>query len=238
MRPPEPVANERAGLRRAHAASWKLRLWPHWRLDARWIIEAMPRRRVAVDLARPGMVNGHPADQVTRKRLELSRTMWETKYEFQEPRAERRAIDSAGVERMFDATRGEHISPSELEHIWHDQPGTPADRSWPDPAGGWCCTGIDWAQKRDDTVAAVVRCDTTPIQLVAVYLTKRRPWPIMAAQVGALLDEFPGPAVHDATGAGTAIGEFPALAAHDQLQGVTMAGRVRIDLGFCDRRAR
>ena len=52
----------------------------------------------------------------------------------------------------------------------------------------------------------------------------------MTERVGALLDEFPGPAVHDATGAGSAIGEFPALEAHRQLQGVTMVGRVRTDL--------
>ena len=120
--------------------------------------------------------------------------MWETEYELQEPRAEGRAIDPAAVERMFDATRGAHISPGELEQIWRDQPGPPAERSWPDPAGAWYCTGIDWAQKRDSTVAAVVRCDTTPFQLVAVYRAKRRPWPMMAAQVGALLDEYPGPA--------------------------------------------
>ena len=81
--------------------------------------------------------------------------------ELQEPRAEGRAIDPAAVERIFDATRGAHISPGELAHIWRGQPGP--------PAGAWYCTGIDWAQTRDSTVAAVVRCDTTPLQLVAVY---------------------------------------------------------------------
>ena len=106
----------------------------------------------------------------------------------------------------------------------------PADRAWPDPAGAWYCIGIDWAQKRDYTVAVVVRCDTTPLQVVAVYRIQRRPWPEMTERVGALLDEFPGPATHDATGAGSAIGEFPALAPHDQLQGVTMVGRDRVDL--------
>ena len=59
---------------------------------------------------------------------------------------------------MFDATLGAHISPGELEHIWRGQPGPPAERAWPDPAGAWYCTGIDWAQKRDYTVAVVVRC--------------------------------------------------------------------------------
>ena len=52
----------------------------------------------------------------------------------------------------------------------------------------------------------------------------------MTAQVGSLLDAFPGPAAHDATGAGNAMGAFPALAPHDQLQGVTLVGRVRTDL--------
>ena len=70
-------------------------------------------------------------------------------YELQEPRTEGRAIDPAAVERMFDATLGAHISPGDLEQIWRGQPGPPADRAWPDPAGAWYCTGIDWAQKRD-----------------------------------------------------------------------------------------
>ena len=140
------------------------------------------------------------------------RTMWATEYELQEPPTEGRAIDPAAVERMFDATRGAHISPGELEHSWRGQPGPPAEQAWPDPAGAWYCTDIDWAQKRDSTVAAVVRCETTPLQLVAVYRTQRRPWPIMTAQVGSLLDAF------------------PALAPHDQLQGVTLVGRVRTDL--------
>ena len=169
-------------------------------------------------------------DQATRKRGELSPTMWAVEYELQEPSAEGRAFDPAAVERMFDATLGTHISAGDLERIWRGQPGPPAERPWPDPAGAWYCTGIDGAQKRHDTVAVVVRCDTTPLQLVAVYRTQRRPWPEMTERVGALLDEFPGPAVHDATGAGSAIGEFPALEAHRQLQGVTMVGRDRVDL--------
>ena len=151
-------------------------------------------------------------------------------YALQEPRAEGRAIDPAAVERMFDATLGAHISPRELEQIWRGPPDPPADRAWPDPAGAWYCTGVHWAQQRDDTVAVVVRCETTPLQVVAVDRIQRRPWPEMAAHVGALLDAFPGPAAHDTTGAGNAIGAFPALAPHDQLQGVTLVGRARTDL--------
>ena len=258
MQPPEPVATDQAGRRRAHAASWLPRLrhrrgqapWPHacgastGRLIADALCPPDPRRSGTVSHDRTAMrcraadlgwpvsqwchqetLDPHgwlTEDEVTRKRRERSRTMWASEDELPEPRTEGRAIDPAAVERMFDATRGAHVSPGELEHLWHGQPGP--------PAGAWYCTGIDWAQKRDSTVAAVVRCETTPLQLVAVYRTQRRPWPIMTAQVGSLLDAFPGPAAHDATGAGNAMGAFPALAAHDQLQGVTLVGRVRTDL--------
>ena len=44
--------------------------------------------------------------------------------------------------------------------------------------------------------------DTTPLQVVAVYRTQRRSWRVMTEHVGALLDEYPGPAEHDATGGG------------------------------------
>ena len=170
------------------------------------------------------------ADQVTRKRGELSRTMWDVEYELQEPSAEGRAIDPDAVERMFDATLGTHITAGDLEHLWRGQPGPPAERAWPDPAGGWYCIGVDWAQKRHHTAAVALRCDTTPLQVVAAYRAQRRSWQVMTAHVGALLDEYPGPAAHDETGAGSAIGAFPALTPHDQLEGVTLVGRVRTDL--------
>ena len=96
--------------------------------------------------------------------------------------------------------------------------------------GPWYCIGIDWAQKRDYTVAVVLRCDTTPMRVVAVYRTHRRSWPDMTEQVGALLGEYPGPIAHDSTGIGSAIREYPALAGYYQLEDVTMVGRARIDL--------
>ena len=117
------------------------------------------------------------------------------------------------MEQLFDATCGTNIAPGELEHIWRGERGLHIDRSPPGRAHAWYCVGIDWAQKRDYTVAAVLRCDVTPLQLVAVHRTQRRPWPEMTERVGALLDAFPGPAAHDATGAGSAIGAFPALEA-------------------------
>ncbi len=76
-------------------------------------------------------------DQVVRKQAELSRTMWAVEYELQEPSAEGRAIDPTAVERMFDATLGTHIPAGDLEHTWRGQPGPPAERACPDPAGAW-----------------------------------------------------------------------------------------------------
>ena len=269
MQPPEPVATDQAGRRRAHAASWLPRLrhrrgqgqapGPHacgastGRLIADALCPPDPRRSGTVSHDRTAMrcraadlgwpvsqwchqetLDPHgwlTEDEVTRKRRERSRTMWASEDALPEPRTEGRAIDPAAVERMCDAARGTHISPGELEHIWRGQPGPPADRSWPDPAGAWYCTGTHWAQQRDDTVAVVVRCETTPLQVVAVDRIQRRPWPEMAAHVGALLDEYPGTAAHDTTGAGNAMGAFPALAAHDQLQGGMSRALLKLSSG-------
>ena len=97
-----------------------------------------------------------------RKQAELSRTMWAVEYELQEPSAEGRAIDPAAVERMFDATLGTHISAGDLEHLWRGQPGPPAARACPDPAGAWYCTGIvmkarSWRWSEGATSGGLVR---------------------------------------------------------------------------------
>ena len=169
-------------------------------------------------------------EQVTRKQQELSRTMWATEYELQEPSAEGRAIDPAAVEEMFDAAFGEILSPAALEYVWRGEPGPGPKTLSASKGGPWYCIGIDWAQKRDYTVAVVLRCDTTPMRVVAVYRTHRRSWPDMTEQVGALLGEYPGPIAHDSTGIGSAIREYPALAGYYRLKDVTMVGRARIDL--------
>lgn len=168
--------------------------------------------------------------QIERKRAEVSRRMWEIEYELQEPSAEGRALDPAAVERMFDPSMGAAVTAQALEFVWQlERP--PITRPGAERADGpWYTVGIDWAQARDYTVAAVLRCDTTPFQLVAVYRTHRRPWPEMTDRVGALLDMYPGPSAHDYTGGGRAIREFPALRHRDQLMDFTMVGRERTDL--------
>ena len=44
MRPSEPVANERAGRRRTHAAAWTPRRRPRGKLNARWIVDTCQGR--------------------------------------------------------------------------------------------------------------------------------------------------------------------------------------------------
>ena len=84
--PPDPrrsgtVSRDRTAMRcRAADLGWPVSQWCHQEtLDPHgWLTE----------------------DEVTRKRLELSRTMWAVEHELQEPSAEGRAIDPAAVERM------------------------------------------------------------------------------------------------------------------------------------------
>ena len=45
------------------------------------------------------------------------------------------------------------------------------------------------------------RFDAVFLQVVAGYRAQRRSWQVMTEHVGALLDEYPGPAAHDATSA-------------------------------------
>ncbi len=168
--------------------------------------------------------------QVQRKRSEITAQMWRTEFDLQEPTAEGRAIVPEAVEQMFDAGLGAILSPAALEHVWRGESGPSPEAPSPVNGGPWYCIGIDWAQKQNYTVAIVLRCDTTPLRIVAVYRTHRRSWLDMTEQVGALLDEYPGPIAHDSTGIGSAIREYPALAGYYQLEDVTMVGRARIDL--------
>ena len=132
---------------------------------------------------------------------------------------------------MSTLTLGTHISPRAISNTSGAANQAPPP-SGPGliPPGGGTASASTGPRSADHTVAVVVRCDTTPLQVVAAYRAQRRSWQVMTEHVGALLDEYPGPAEHDETGAGSAIGEFQALKAHRQLQGFTMVGRDRTDL--------
>ena len=51
-------------------------------------------------------------------------------------------------------------------------------------AAGWYAHGADWAQAVDFTVVVTLRCDVTPLQLVAATRTHRRPWTALVRGCG------------------------------------------------------
>ena len=160
-------------------------------------------------------------DQVTRKRAEITAQMWRTEFDLQEPSAEGRAIDPEAVEWAFDAALGE-ADAAVLDHGWEATPTAAAAA-----AAGWYAHGADWAQAVDFTVVVTLRCDVTPLQLVAATRTHRRPWPVMIGILNAIGTRYPGPVAHDATGGGTVVAEYVTL--HDVID-FQMTGRQRRDL--------
>ena len=160
-------------------------------------------------------------DQVTRKRTEITAQMWRTEFDLQEPSAEGRAIDPDAVEWAFDAALGE-ADAAVLDHGWEATPTTAAAA-----AAGWYAHGADWAQAVDFTVVVTLRCDVTPLQLVAATRTHRRPWPVMIGILNTIGTRYPGPVAHDATGGGTVVAEYVTL--HDVID-FQMTGRQRRDL--------
>ena len=133
------------------------------------------------------------ADQVERKRRELSRTMWAVEYELQEPSAEGRAIHPTAVERMFDADRSAHTSPRAISNTAgaasRDPPPSEPGRIRPGRGTAPASTG-----PRSATTPSPLSCAAIPrrSRSIAGYRAQRRSWQVMTEHVGALLDEYPG----------------------------------------------
>lgn len=73
--------------------------------------------------------------EVDRKRAVVTRLMWETEYELQEPSAEGLAFDRAAVDRMFDPALGEVMGDPGQLHVfepppWEEHTAWPADPEW------------------------------------------------------------------------------------------------------------
>ena len=76
-------------------------------------------------------------------------------------------------------------------------------------------------------MVVTLRCDVTPLQLVAATRTHRRPWPVMIGILNDIGTRYPGPVAHDATGGGTVVAEYVTL--HDVID-FQMSARQRRDL--------
>ena len=132
--------------------------------------------------------------EVERKHTDVSEIMWRTEYELQEPSPEDRAIDPDCVTEMFWRELGEFEGYSgqliKLEDPELDEEGEVV---------GDYAAGADWARKQDFTEIKVLRFDVVPVQLVASYRDRRKPWPVMTAKFDEFVKLYQARAMHDAT---------------------------------------
>ncbi len=200
-----PDGTMTAMLRRAAELGWSIYTWC-WRESLAphgWLTEA----------------------EVERKRSEIASQMWRTEYDLQEPSAEGRAFDPEAVEWTFDLALGSAAA-TDLDHGWEGEPPAPEGERGADGYRVYYAHGADWAQQRDYTVIATLRCDTRPLRLVAAYRTHRRPWPMMIEALNARMRRYTGPAAHDHTGGGSVVGAYLTAPVVD----FTMVGQARRDL--------
>jgi hypothetical protein len=69
----------------------------------------------------------------------------------------------------------------------------------------------------------VLRFDVVPVQLVASYRDRRKPWPVMTAKFDELVKLYQARAMHDATGLGDVVAELLT----EPAEGFEMVGRPR-----------
>lgn len=135
--------------------------------------------------------------EVNRKRDEMTKGMWDTEVELQEPSAEGLAIDPDLVEKMFDARLGQDAGVL----------GRDVEYETPSPRGAYA-TGGDWGKFGHHTCTATLRTDTRPMWFMAFYRDRRRPYHLMVPVFNARMKRFPGTGAHDAHGVGNVIDEM------------------------------
>lgn len=155
-----------------------------------------------------------PTDEVTSKQKEVTKRMWETEYELQEPNPASRAIDPSSSKRAFSKALG----------YYEGEVGEYIELEPPSPDGEYA-TGADWAKEQDFTVIVTLRTDVHPMRCVAFKRTRRRPWPAMIADFDTQCARFPGESCHDKTGLGGVVDDFV-----EDGMGVVLSRRTRQDL--------
>lgn len=139
------------------------------------------------------------ASEVARKRAEMTKIMWDTEIELQEPSPEGRAIDTDKVERMF---YGEKIESPVGDGQF------PYREFEPPVEGAAYATGADWARTQDYVEIATLRVDVLPMRLVAYQRFRKRPTPLIINAFDQQKERYKSEAAHDATGGGTYIADF------------------------------
>lgn len=168
--------------------------------------------------------------QIDRKRAAVTKLMWDTEYELQEPDPGAMAIQRESVEAMFDESLGRVAG--DVGRYYEFEPPE---------QGALYCTGADWAKRQDWTIIVTVRIDTQPMRVVAFERDGRKKWPLMVDKLHKRMKRYPHPLVrladwpasqppiflagHDTTGLGDVIHDYLKVS----IMPVLMVGRQRKD---------
>lgn len=166
-----------AKLREAAARGWKVYEWC-WRdnlVPNGWLTEAVKDRIYDT----------------------VSRTVWDTEYDLQEPSITGRAIVTDAVERMFDPALGRYDG-GENEYIECEPP----------QEGARYYTGADWAKDQDWTIIQTYRQDGGRLRLVAHLRTGRLSWGYMIDRFNAQARRYRSANAHDGNGIGDVIADM------------------------------
>jgi hypothetical protein len=190
-------------------------------------------------------------DAVRRKRGTVTKNMWDTEYENQEPNPTGRAIDIDKCKIAFKESLGVYAG-DEHEQIIIEQPYRGGE---PEKVCHHCkhpyrkldilslscincgierrvtrrgiyAHGADWAKKKDWTVIVTLRIDIQPARLVAFERTGRLDWPAMIGKFETRVRLYGGGAAHDMTGIGGVIADYLTVAS----DGVIMQGLPRHEM--------
>jgi hypothetical protein len=190
-------------------------------------------------------------DAVARKKATVTKFMWDTEYENQEPNPTGRAIDPDKCKIAFKSELGE-VPGAEHELYIFEPPykgGEPEKFchrcKHPYPRGdvrtdycklcriqrrvtrpGTYSHGADWAKKKDWSIYTSFRIDVNPARLVAWRRTGRLDWPAMVKMFEDQVKMFGGGAAHDMTGIGGVIDDYLNIGS----EGVIMQGMPRHEL--------
>lgn len=188
---------------------------------------------------------------VARKKATVTKYMWETEYENQEPNPTGRAIDIEKCRLAFKTSLGEFTGE---EHVYIEIEA-PYKGGVPEPHCHRCshpyrrddlrtdhCVycriprrltrpavyshGADWAKTTDWTVITTLRIDVHPARVVAWERTGRLDWPAMTSKFEKRIRRFGGGACHDITGIGNVVADYLNVAS----EGVLMQGLPRHEL--------
>jgi len=153
--------------------------------------------------------------EVDEKKATVTKAMWDTEYELQDPNPAARAIQTECVDAMFDPTLGKFAG--RLNELIILEPPV---------KGATYLHGCDWAKDVDFTVMPTFRYDIKPWKLIAFERSGRLPWPVMVKKFNDRVLLYPGKAAHDATGIGNVVADYLTVKAKD----VLMVGRNRSDM--------